>query len=338
MQTKVHFSSRATPWVVTGLLAEGYAVVVLLQHLPLMAAVSLHCLAALAHGVAAANGQPLRRRGPALAVFLLGLSLPVVGALGVCAVVLPAWRARCGQLDDGVLELAMPDFKAPGEPAAAPVPKPIEFVLRTSASRQLRVEAVMALRLMDAHHAVPLLRVALGDRDEDVRLLAYGILERREKELRGSIELALQELEPPSAITADAPVRQRSAVLRTLAELHWELVHAGFVGGELRATTLRDATRYGDAALRLQPDGSLALLLGRVRLRDGDAEGALHYLRAAAQLGIADTALSPFFAEAAFLMRRFDVIAALLAHSGPVQSPRPGLDAVVRFWSGQTAS
>ncbi len=324
-------------WQLTGLLTESSATLLLLDHRPLPALLS-HLLAAVALGMATAEGSPRQRRAAVLVVFLLVLSLPVVGSLGVCAVVLPAWRARCPELHDGVLELGMPDYQSEDAASVAPLAvAPIEMTLRSNGLLRTRIEAVMTLRRMEAQRAVPLLRVALGDPHEDVRLLAYAILERREKELRGRIELALSELEPAGTAPVTA-TRPRAAVLKALAELHWELVHAGFASGEQQIATLDAATRYGHASLRAQPDGSLALLLGRMRLRSGDPAGALNYLRAAAALGIASGALAPLYAEAAFLLRRFDVIARLLHHSGDAKASRPGLDAVVQFWSNRESS
>jgi hypothetical protein len=336
--TTLDFRAASSPgWQLAGLLAESSAALLLLGHKPVPALLS-HLLAALALGVAAAAGSLVQRRAALLVVFALVLSLPVVGSIGVCAVVLPAWRARRPELHDGVLELGMPDYVSAELASVAPLAEaPIEVTLRRNGSSRSRIEAVMSLRRMEAQRAVPLLRVALGDAHEDVRLLSYAILERREKELRGRIELALHELEP-AGITAATATRPRAAILKALAELHWELVHAGFASGEQQTATLHTATRYGHAALLAQPDGSLALLLGRMRLRSGDPTGALKYLRAAAALGIASGALAPLYAEAAFLMRRFDVIARLLHHSGDAQATRPGLDAVVRFWANRDLS
>jgi hypothetical protein len=185
---------------------------------------------------------------------------------------------------------------------------------------------------MDAKHAVPLLRVALSDAHEDVRLLAYAILERREKDLRRRIEMALSDLEALQAPGETEAALPRAAALRALAELHWELVHGGFVGGELEGPTLEASLRHGHASLLLVADGSLALLLARIRLRQGHANAALRYLRAANSLGVANAALAPLYAEVAFLMRRFERIAPLLAQAGEAPLARPRLAAVAAFW------
>jgi hypothetical protein len=47
---------------------------------------------------------------------------------------------------------------------------------------EARMRAIAALKLVDDHKATPLLRAALGDPAEEVRLLAYAVLEKKERE------------------------------------------------------------------------------------------------------------------------------------------------------------
>jgi hypothetical protein len=180
----------------------------------------------------------------------------------------------------------------------------------------------MALRRMPARDALPLLRTALGDASEDVRLLAYAILERREKALRASIERKLE--------TSDA---------YELAHDHWELVHGGFVEGELAQRTLQLAAEHArDALERIRldigaPDGSLSVLLARIELRRGETAGAARALELAARAGVAGSTLAPLHAELAFIERRFDRIPGLLASAATgAQLDRPRLHAVIEHW------
>lgn len=303
-------------------------------------AVGLHALSALGFGAWAADGKIMSRPGPFIAACMMVFTIPVLGALGVALLIVPAWRAQRPAEDDGVVEISLPHAAAGSgnRGGAQPVriaPAPIEVVLRTQGAAQKRVASVMALRRMDAARAVPLLRVALGDTHEDVRLLAYAILERREKELRGRIEVLLADLEALQAGSASKEDKQRAAVLKALAEQHWELVHGGFVSGDVEKQTLTAAVRYGHQSLLLAQDGSLALLLSRMQLRARKPSSALRYLRAAGSLGVASSVLAPLYAEAAFLMRRFDAIGPLLAQAGTAPLARPKLDAVARFWTAR---
>jgi hypothetical protein len=303
-------------------------------------AVGLHALSALGFGAWAAEGKIMSRPGPFIAACMMVFTIPVLGALGVAFLIVPAWRAQRPTVDDGVVEISLPHAAAgsggssvqEGAQQVRIAPAPIEVVLRSHGTAQKRVASVMTLRRMDAARAVPLLRVALGDTHEDVRLLAYAILERREKELRGRIEVLLGDLE---ALHVAGEDKQLAAVLKALTEQHWELVHGGFVSGDVEKQTLTAAARYGHEALLRGQDGSLSLLLARIQLRARKPGSALRYLRAAGSLGVANSVLAPLYAEAAFLMRRFDAIGPLLAEAGNAPMARPKLDAVARFWTAR---
>jgi hypothetical protein len=315
-----------------GLLLEAGAVAALLQQ-RLMAAALLHVASAAALAYAAVDGQRRQRGQTALPVFLWAVSLPALGPLGMCLVMLPAWRALRPGRDDGLQEIDLPDLAASLANVESRAVLPVEAVLECDSPEQERVESVMALRTMEAERAVPLLRMALLDPYEEVRLLAYGILERREKHLRARIDASMHEFETDAA---ERGANDRRAVaLQILGESHWELVHGGFVKGEFEAATLDLAMRYGHAAFEFRPHGSLALLLARIRLRQGDAAGAQQFLRTASDLGVASSVLAPFYAEVAFISRRFDEVAPLLTNNGAPYPSRPRLDAVVRFWTGR---
>jgi len=341
MNTSTEISRRVL-WTRAGWLLCGLAAASTAVHHALASAsdeaLAFHVISALALGAWAADGAVMSRPGQFAVACVLVFTVPVLGALGVCLVVVPMWRARRDAVDDGVLELEMPSAGlglSLDDHGARVAPAPIEVTLRSDGAAQKRVASVMALRRMDAQRAVPLLRVALCDPHEDVRLLAYAILERREKELRGRIERLQSDLE--SLADESDSAAQRAPLLKALAEQHWELAHAGFVSGDVEAHTLQAALRHGHASLLIAPDGSLALLLARVSLRRQNAPLALRYLRAADALGVATAALAPLYAEVAFLMRRFDAIGPLLAHAGGAPLARPRLDAVVQFWTEPSA-
>ncbi|MET0387081.1 MAG: hypothetical protein ABW321_14030, partial [Polyangiales bacterium] len=310
--------------------------------LPLLAAGSVwlalaaHVTSALAFGLWAADGRVTARPATCAVACVLVLTLPVLGAVGVWLIVVPAFRNRRAAPVDDVIEVQMPSLSHDDiEKASRPAAAPLEVTLRSGGAASRRVASVMQLRRMDAQRAVPLLRVALCDPNEDVRLLAYALLERREKDVRADIDRLLAEL--AQIATDETTTVKRAGVLRRLSELHWELVHGSFVSGEIEAHTLKDAVRHGHASLLLVPDGSLALLLARIRLRSAHARSAVRYLRAAEQLGVATQVLAPLYAEVAFMLRRFDVIEPLLAHAGATTA-RPRLDAVAQFWTGGRAT
>jgi hypothetical protein len=216
--------------------------------------------------------------------------------------------------------------------AAAPT-RSIQQVLRESSSAEERVRAVMALRHMDARRAVPLLRQAFAHESEDVRLLAFAILERREKRLRARIQAAESRLKRASSEPTTAPSERAARWHRRLGRDHWELVYGGFVSGDLEPAVLGKAREHLERAVALEPDPSLLGLLGRICLRQRDPARARAWLARASEAGGPSASLAPWLAEAAWQERRFGEVAEILRGVPRAALRRPGLDAVASFWT-----
>jgi hypothetical protein len=266
----------------------------------------------------------------------LVLTLPVVGAALLAFVAWPSWRRRPVSAGAALVEVALPDGSSDVEElrlARAPEARPIRELLRDATSPDQRVRAVMALRLMDARRAVPLLRLAFSHESEDVRLLAFGILEQREKRLRARIELNQARLAsascPPSA--GAGPARWH----RRLARDHWELVYGGFVSGDLEPAVLAQARDHALAALAREPDARMAVLLARIYLRRRQPEAAEAYLARAQRAGLPAGSAAPLLAEAAFQRRRFGEIATILRGVQRAELRRPELEPVAEYWTSE---
>jgi len=341
--TSLSSSQRCSVAAACGLSLEGMSLGALLHDAPLLAA-SAHCGAALLASLAAALVLPSSApctvstghaaRSQLLVVGSAGalaLCLPGLGVLALAVVVLPAWRRLRRDAEPSLIELAV--TRPPADPGVFDEQRPGELspicqVLAGNSSTDERIAAVMALRRMPAREALPLLRRALRDPSEDVRLLAYAIVERREKTLRARISHMRSELEQLSR----TEVARRFALLRGLAHEHWELAYAGFVSGELAQVALQDAARHAREAIELRADASLLVLLARLQLRDGQPRQARITLQRARDLGVASSTLAPLLAEIAFALRQYRSIPQLLRLAGEAQLRRPGLSAIARHW------
>jgi hypothetical protein len=299
---------------------------------------ALHALAALLAwlwtrllAARAAPTLPLTLRASApLTAALLALALPLVGSAILACVAWPSWSRKRSAALAGVVEVAFPDGSVEVDDEARlalAVIRPIRQELRHSDSPDARVRAVMTLRHMDARRAVPLLRLAFAHESEDVRLLAFGILEQREKRLRTRIELSENRL---AQVTDPG---QRGRLQRRLARDHWELVYAGFVSGDLEPVVLARAREHASGALELRPDANTALLLARIHLRQREPESARHWLRRACAAGAAPASAAPWLAEAAYQQRRFGEIPGILNGVRRRELRRPGLEPVAEFWT-----
>jgi hypothetical protein len=281
----------------------------------------------------------LEPRRAALGPAALVLALPCVGAAVLLVVLLPAWRRRPGRAEVPIFDL--PEASAMDEPALqhAPTPRALRELLTSNGSISERsplaerLQAVLALRHLPAPRAVPILKLCFQDSSEDVRLLAFADLERRESKLRARIQLT------SAALAAGAlPRRRRAQLEQRLASEHWELVEGGFVSGALEARVLELATAHAQAAFELGARGPAAILLARVALRRGQAQAAGRWLEAAEGAGVSQAVCAPLFAEAAYTSRRFSEVGPRLARAARAQLRRPELDSVAEFWTSGRAS
>jgi hypothetical protein len=190
-----------------------------------------------------------------------------------------------------------------------------------------RMTALVAMQSVPARMATPVLRSLLDDPVDDVRLLAYGMLDRAEKDITRKI---LQELPRLDAAHTD---NERYAVAKRLADLYWELIYQGLVQGDVYQYTAEQVERYASMALDIEPhNAALWYMRGRLAISRGALADADRYLERAEAQGFARERLIPAMAESAFLQRDFARTASLM-ESFSSRSPLPLLQPLLRYWN-----
>ena len=99
----------------------------------------------------------------------------------------------------------------------------LQDVLRHAPDTEKRMAALFATRRMPPREAIPILKLALRDPADDVRLLAYSMLDKQESEINLRIEAALRQLAAEGA--------HRTALHDALARWYWELAYLGLAQG-----------------------------------------------------------------------------------------------------------
>lgn len=268
-------------------------------------------------------------RWPVLALlFCFAFFIPLFGAIGMLIAVLLTlllpkhWRYR--------------DFGAVARPEFAPTARADGVQLRISSLRtalldssapaDVRLRSLVAMQTLPMRTIGPLLRRLLTDPSDDLRLLAYGMLDNEEKRINAVIAS-----EQASLARLPAGTQQLNS-LRHLAELHWELVYTGLVQGDVREHALGSASRHLAGALRLAPhDAGMWMLMARLRQALGDLPGAEQAFHIAISCGLEENRALPYLAEIAFRQREFTLVRdhlATLARSPVTQVMTP----IVRFW------
>lgn len=199
------------------------------------------------------------------------------------------------------------------------------------AAATLRTRALNAIATKPARIAGDLLRKLLRDPVEDLRLVAYGLLDTQEKSLRARITEQRTRLARVDASLHPDPA-SRVEVLRYLSELNFELVYQSLVQGDVREHTLARAIEHAQEAVALDPaDGGLRQLLARMHLEQGDLGRARDDLVRAAEDGLPATRVVPYLAEMAYRRGDWAGVREAMQRIDPM-TVTPRMAALVRFW------
>ena len=264
-------------------------------------------------------------RGGLVFVFCMNFFLPVVGLLGLLGSLL---SRRASGVPRRRFELhAQPKFDPRVDELPPAHSKSVVRMQLGNAAvpTESRLRALLTVQSMPARTANPLIREMLSDPSEDLRLIAYGILDTREKNINARIHAAMREL-------AKAPQAQRAVLHKQVAELYCELIHQGLVQGGLRQHAAGQAREHLERAMALdREDPSTQVLMGQISLAAGDYGGAHSALQRALALGLPEARVLPYLAEVAFQTRRFDEVRAIAARLA-AQPDTQGSDRVMQYW------
>jgi hypothetical protein len=297
-------------------------------------------------------------------LFVLLLILPVAGALGVLWSVVSALKHPRGRISLGARVIRLPElpFSPPVIYEAPPYSQgALRQIVHFAARPLKRLKAVMATRHMAPREAMAVWSKATRDPVDDVRLLAYAMLDNSEKKLASRI-LALTEALP------ELPARRRKASHKTIAALCWELVYHRLVQGAVRQHWLETARRHiefalvpaahvsghgshasttlGDAVLlRAEsleipepPAGSEPadadswMLYGRILLEADDLAQANKAFARAQGAGMGEQNIAPWLAEIAFRERKFPEVKRHLSTGGRRGEKGRDLALVTAWW------
>lgn len=227
--------------------------------------------------------------------------VPVLGMAGILLLVTPA-LIHCRQprmpRDRTAMSEDAADAGLDGASAHAGTPgRDLAGILRHAGTPAARATALIHTLVLEDESALPLLRTALRDRDDDIRLLSYSLLSRKEKYLE-------QRIEQHHAALRKAGTGQSFHLHRALAYDFWELSYRSApVPGQSSPFAIQ-AGEHVSAALALRPnDAGLWLLHGRILLQALLVDSACAAFEKAARLGLERQA-APFLDEIAFRRRR----------------------------------
>lgn len=254
---------------------------------------------------------PERYRTPKLKakIFIFGASftMPVVGILGLSILFYTVlkWPKKPDEriwrfAEPPVLPIE-PSLEAPNQFGTAG----LKNILLYHHNLERRLEVVVACRHLNERNAIPLLKIAVKDREDDVRLLAYAIIERIEDTLNKKIDQLKAILE----------LNETVDLLLKIGDLYWELYYLEISDGTLSTSYLNIAQKYYEKALEKQQDPETHFKLGRVYVASAQYDKAKDSFEVVLDSGNYIIKIAFYLAEIAF-------------HSGDYSSIRPLLNVV----------
>jgi tetratricopeptide (TPR) repeat protein len=272
----------------------------------------------------------VNRRGALALFFSFSFFIPLFGALGMFAalIYLRFFQRHAHRAE--FFSVSMPPFMSE---AGGPSPGMGEggawSRLRTvEVPRASRLKALLAVGSGSGVNSSRLLQLATSDNDDEIRLLAFNLYDRREKVISASISNALKALRD-----TEDPAEQ-AQLCNTLACGYWEVLFNDMAKNELAAFFADQSISYANRALQLGGhDAGLQVLLGRIYLWKGELEKAEACIHAALEQGAHRDRIIPYLAEFAFRRRDFVTLKSYF-RTDPHLRYKPGIGPVASFWTG----
>ncbi|SDY12033.1 hypothetical protein [Nitrosomonas sp. Nm58] len=258
--------------------------------------------------------------------FVVTFYLPVLGLMGL-TLALPFIKHLSSKLKKTNFPVSLSKIRnLPDMPAPATDDNSADLhSLYRSRNPDKRLQAIYATLKIKDQDAVPILRMALGDPVDDIRLLAYALLERKEHNLSERIKKSKQKLEKIEN-------SRNKQLFRQIANDYWELANLGLAQGEMRNYVLNMACKYLELGLKHYPeDSGFCFQYAQILLKLGNYEKASEQIKKAENLGIEHKKLLIYYAELAFHKHHYHKVKQLMA---AIDFPAafPQLSSVVQFW------
>lgn len=240
-------------------------------------------------------------------MFVFAFTAPGVGAIGILILTRMTLRKRLRKTRLATpVTVVLPEFDVQTKATHHGGHGAVRSRLAVNVPDDIRMQSLLTLQAAPQRAANPILEGLLGDSTDDVRLVAFGMLDAKETRLFNHIKR-----ERESLLDDELPMSQRRACLVHLSELHWELVYSALAQGELRRHILEQARKYLDAALEvdMQASSGMLFLKGRILLAQGDLAAAQEFIQRAVAAGYPTVSALPYLAEISFIHRDFDYVA-----------------------------
>ena len=153
----------------------------------------------------------------------------------------------------------------------------------------------------------PIIKKLLSDKDNEVRLFSFSLLNSFENELSSKIASKLEEFK------SEKDEKKRSIIAGELAHLNWDFIYYGFSNLESEGLLIENTEHFLNIALKNEEEkGMQNLLLGKVQLYKKDYNNATKSLKLAISHGVKKSIVNFYLAEIAYEKKAYLEIKPLL--------------------------
>ncbi len=300
-----------------------------------LTAVAAHSVVCILAAFAVAIGAPKSAaRSPEwffVFAYVLAFFVPVIGPIGLQFVVRQGLGARARDADDPWTSLEVDETLA-SQPITVKrrgvSASKIASILgrRAPEEAERRFQAILQVKHLPAREQVHVLKFALKDSSDEVRLFAFSRIEKFRSDLEARIKQFNADLET-------AQVDDRALLHLRLAESFHEIAYLQLAEGAVLTHALEQAHTNAVAAKELRPESAPAdYLLGRILLRMGHYDRSIQAFQSAVRQHYPRAKILPYMAECAFRQRRYDVVRTMLKELTRVTRDSNAVQTLVEFW------
>ncbi len=262
------------------------------------------------------------------ALVTIQFSIPVLGSIGtvlgiLLALYLPRHRHSAPWREVNIPDLPYQPINISSE--ALYSHGGLTQVLREASDPAKRLKAVMASKHINPRDHVRILREALKDPVDDVRLLAYAMLDDKEKKITERMNQHQKEL-------VKAKGEHHARLTLVLAQDYWEMAYLGLAQGGVRQHFLNKAIQLLQPLVEYPADAMACRMLGRIYLELEQWDVANGYFLRALALGVEQKHILPYLAETSFRMRRYKKVQEYIQRYVDTGTADPGFIPVMNYW------
>lgn len=268
-------------------------------------------------------------------VAVVSFTVPIAGAAGCLVAIFALHRYRNQDPYSRFPSVSLPEYDQHQSNSNSRRPPGLKtFLSNQSVPTAARMRAMVALSNVSGRLASPMLRTALSDSNDDLRLLAYSMLDNKEQQISQAIHDAQQSLERANQAEGISPLGpQGLQAAWTLSDLYWEMIYQGVAQSDVRDHAISQSLHYCLMVLQEQSDNSLLTLRkGRLMQLRHDYGQAQHAYETALKQGLPAARVIPYLAEIHFLQHNYAEAQSLMQTLDSAQAPsrlRPSM----QYWS-----